>query len=340
MKKKLIDRLMNSQEPSIRYKVKANVFMENPHSPALVALQKEIRVSNRVQKLLSGRLEDGRLNPISNPYQKWYGAHWVLAHLAEIGYPKGDRSLFPLREQVYNYWLSERMQNLVECTSKSDVYRAKGVPVIQGRVRRCASQQANALFSTLTLGIADDRAETLVLLLLKWQWPDGGWNCDKNPEAKVSSFYESLIPLRALSLYSRSGHNGDIHGAIGKAAEVFLSRHLFRGKRDGQVINDEFLKLHYPCYWHYDILFALKVMTEGGFIKDSRCQEALDILESKELPTGGWPAEGRYYKVTEDDDPKPNHDKVTWGSNAKKVMNEWVTADALFVLAKACRLKI
>ena len=69
-------------------------------------------------------------------------------------------------------------------------------------------------------------------------------------------------------------------------------------------------------------------MSEGGLIKDSRCQEALDFLESKELPDGGWPAEGRYYKVTEDVDPKPNRDKVAWGSNAKKVMNEWVTADA------------
>ena len=237
---------MNSEEPSIRFKMRANIFNENPNSPSMVALQNEIKMSNKVQKLLSGRVEDGRLNPISNPYHKWYGAHWVLAQLAEMCYPKGDSSLFPLREQVYDYWLCEKMLNLVECKSKSEVYRANGVPVLQGKARRCASQQANALFSTLALGIADNRAETIVSLLLKWQWPDGGWNCDKNPDAKVSSFTESLIPLRALSLYSQSEHNGEIHRVIGKASEVFLSRHMFRGKRDGQVINSEFLKLHYP----------------------------------------------------------------------------------------------
>jgi len=349
MNKTIIDRLLKSEEPSIRFKMRMNVFNENPHSPSMIALQQEIKLSNRVQRLLSGRTEDGKLNPISNPYQKWHGAHWVLVHLAEMCFPKGDSSLLPLREQVYDYWLCEKMQRLVECNSESEAARVNGVPVIQGKARRCASQQGNALFSTLALGIADHRAETIVSLLLKWQWPDGGWNCDKSPDAKVSSFYESLIPLRALALYSQSAQgaqsvpDGAIHSSIGKATEVFLTRRMFRGKRDGQVINAEFLKLHYPCYWHYDILFGLKVMSECGLIKDPRCEEALNILESKELPDGGgWPAEGRYYQISaaEDAKPKPNSDKVSWGTNSKKCMNEWVTADALFVLSRAGRISV
>ncbi len=52
---------------------------------------------------------------------------------------------------------------------------------------------------------------------------------------------------------------------------------------------DDFLKLRYPCYWHYDILVGLKVMAEAGFLKDPRCREALDILVSKRLPDGGFP---------------------------------------------------
>lgn len=342
MNKRIIDKLINSEEPSIRFKIRMNIINENPNSPSMMTLQNEIKLSSRIQKLLSGRTTDGRLNPVSNPYHKWYGAHWVLVQLAEMCYPKGDSSLFPLREQIYNYWLCEKMQNLVECKSKSEVYRVNGVPVLHGKARRCASQQANALFSTLALGIADNRAETLASLLLKWQWPDGGWNCDKNPDTKVSSFNESLIPLRALSIYSQTKHNSEMQDIIGKASEVFLSRYMFRRKRDGQVINPEFLKLHYPSYWHYDILFGLKVMCECGLIKDPRCEEALNILESKELPDGGWSTDGRYYKIseTEDAEPKLNYDKVTWGSNSKKCMNEWVTADALFVLSKAGRMSI
>jgi hypothetical protein len=127
----------------------------------------------------------------------------VLVHLAEIGYPPGDRALLPLREQVHSYWLSEKMQRLIECKDASQVYRVNGVPVLQGGARRCASQQANAPFSTLKLALADERVETLVSLLLQWQWPDGGWNCDKDPAAHTSSFSESHIPLRALALYTQ-----------------------------------------------------------------------------------------------------------------------------------------
>src|SRR3989475_12467803 len=36
------------------------------------------------------------------------------------------------------------------------------------------------------LGIADGRTNALVERLLHWQWPDGGWNCDKHSSADTS----------------------------------------------------------------------------------------------------------------------------------------------------------
>ena len=84
-----------------------------------------------------------------------------------------------------------------------------------------------------------------------------------------------------------------------RAADIFLKRNLFRRQRDGAVIKEDFVSLHYPCYWHYDILFGLKVMAEAGFIHDERCRKALALLEAKRLPHGGFPAEKAYYRVTE-----------------------------------------
>lgn len=110
-------------------------------------------------------------------------------------------------------------------------------------------------------------------------------------------------------------------------------RRLFRGTSDGRIMNSQFVRLHYPCYWRYDILFALKVMVEAGFIGDPRCEEALDLLESKRLPDGGWPADERFYRTG-----KPGtsgSDLVSWGGVSKRRFNEWVTADALFVLRAA-----
>ncbi|MCK4374553.1 MAG: hypothetical protein KAX19_04460, partial [Candidatus Brocadiae bacterium] len=178
----------------------------------------------------------------------------------------------------------------------------------------------------------------LVRRLIKWQWPDGGWNCDKKPEAVNSSYHESIIPLRALSLYARLTGDGESSPAAQRAAEVFLKRRLLFRLRDGKVITSAFAELHYPPYWHYDFLFALKVMAEAGFIRDQRCSDALDLLESRRLPDGGWPAEGRWYRVGKPQArPKSQSELVEWGRTGSRAMNEFVTADALYVLKAAGR---
>ena len=316
----VIGKLLNSNEPSVRYKVMVNVLGHNPESAACRHLRQEIKLSPRVQKLLSE--PDGASDMPPGPYRKWTGAHWVLADLADAGYPTGDETLILLREQVYNWLFGEKHQ--------------KRIRTINGRVRRCASQEGNALYYLLALGLADERTDELAARLAQWQWPDGGWNCDRNPEARHSSFMESLIPLRGLALHARVTGNPRSRAAAGRAAAIFLKRHLFRRQADGTVIDKDFITLHYPCYWHYDILFALKVMAEAGFIHDERCREALDLLEAKRLPDGGFPAEKAYYRVTEK--PVSNRFLVSWGGTSKKRTSEFVTADALYVLKAAGRL--
>ena len=316
----IIDKLVKSDEPSVRFKVLVNVLGKELESVEIIRLQQEIKSCPRVRLLLSERGKDGKI-PF-HPYAKWYGAHWILASLADIGYPPSDESLIPLREQVYEWLLSKKHE--------------KRIKSIEGRVRRCASQEGNALYYLLSLGLADARTEELAERLMKWQWADGGWNCDKNPKAINSSFIESLIPLRGLALYGKLTGDKESKNAAGRAAEIFLKRKLFKRQRDGKIISDDFVKLHYPCYWHYDILFGLTVMAKAGFIGDERCYDALGLLESKRLPDGGFPAEKKYYQFTERI--KTGRSLVDWGGTSEKHMNEFVTADALYVLKKSGRL--
>jgi hypothetical protein len=208
--------------------------------------------------------------------------------------------------------------------------------VLEGRARRCGSQEGNALYSTLALGIADERADQLAANLIRWQWPDGGWNCDRRPEARNSSFNETILPVRALSLHGKLRGSDASLEAAERAADIFLKRRMFRKLSDGSVIHPSIALLHYPPYWHYDILIGLKVMAEAGFIGDPRCAEALNLLESKRLPDGGFPAEAKYYQVG----PKSKNgvSLVDWGGISKRSMNEFVTVDALGVLVAAGRL--
>ena len=79
-------------------------------------------------------------------------------------------------------------------------------------------------------------------------------------------------------------------------------------------------------------------MAEAGFIGCEHCNDALDLLESKRLPDGGFPAEKKYYRVTEKK--VSGRSLVDWGGSSKKRMNEFVTADALYVLKESGRLAL
>ncbi len=182
------------------------------------------------------------------------------------------------------------------------------------------------------LGMTNDpRVQYLAQSLVEWQWDDGGWNCDKNPRAHHSSFYESLIPLWGLVEWHRVTQDKKARLAISCGAELFLRHRLFRSEKTGAVIDDEWLKLHYPLYYHYDILQALVVLSRAGKTRDARCNEALDLIESKRKADGCWRAEAYFWKPTGES----NADVVDWGRGGP---NEMITLNALRVLKSAGRI--
>ncbi len=329
----IVEELLDSDIPSIRYKIRVRVLGEDPASPSIRRLQDEIRSSPQVGALLQGRGAAGRIGRPRAVYAKWQGAHWIMASLADLGYPPGDERLAPLKDQLQDHWLAPKFYEEFPASSRAAAYRGTGVPVMQGRHRRCASQQANALWSILTLGLADRRTHELAERLLYWQWPDGGWNCDKKPDASHSSFMETILPLRALALYGNLTGHAAARAAAERAASIFLERQLYLRQADGSIIHREFVCLHYPLYWHYDVLHGLKVLAEAGFVGDERCRPALTLVAGKRLPDGGWPAERKYYKASST--VQLGNDHVDWGGTSSRRMNPWVTADALFVLHTA-----
>ncbi len=318
--KPMNDALFNLQaEPALAWKLAVSVLGGDPDSAQAARAAEQVRASPRVAELLSERQADGRLP--HHPYKKWNGAHWVLSILADLGFPPGDPSLKAMMDSVFDWLLSAE--------------HARSIRVIAGRTRRCGSQEGNAAWTSLRLGFADARTTELVERLLKWQWQDGGWNCDKRPEADTSSFMETLLPLRALALYARASGDERVRGAAERAAEVFLQRKLFLRRRDGQVMDKHFVRLCYPAYWHYNILFGLKVMAEAGMLADPRCAPALDLLESRRLADGGFPADETYSRTSRPD--LSGFSRLAWGGTGKTKLNPFVSADALAVLRLAGR---
>ena len=180
----VIEQLLADPEPAIVWKTRTSVLGEASDPD----LQEQVKRSSRVRRLVSAI-------PPTNVYDKWHGSHWVLASLADLGYPLGDRELFTHRDNILDTWLKPTYFAEFEAISMKAAYRDRGVPVINGRYRRCASQQGNALWFLHRLCLADERCDQVAERLLHWQWPDGGWNCDRRPDTDMSSFMETLTPI-------------------------------------------------------------------------------------------------------------------------------------------------
>ncbi len=196
------------KEPALAWKMAVNILGKDETSPAARQSAAEVREAQLVKDLLA------TCDRQHSAYKKWDGAHWVLSILADLGYPAGDESLRPLMEETFNTWLSK-------------VHETRGLKVIDGLVRRCASQEGYAIWSSLRLGFADKRTEELVSRLLKWQWPDGGWNCSKHREADTSSFMETLIPVARI---------GAVCQMLGRCKSKGCRRTRRRGVPDAPVV--------------------------------------------------------------------------------------------------------
>jgi hypothetical protein len=158
-------------------------------------------------------------------------------------------------------------------------------------------------------------------VLLRSQWPDGGWNCDQSPDARRSSFHETLAPIWGLVEYHRGTGDGRARQAARRAGELLLEHRLFRSIDTGGVIHPEWLHMHWPHYWHYDIFHGLRATAMLGMLSDPRADEALELLVKKRREDGTWRASGeRYWRLTGES----NLEVADWGD-----AHEIVTAAAL-----------
>jgi hypothetical protein len=240
--------LLESEEPAIRRLARRDLLGEHVGEASMEGL--------RVRALLDG-LDD----PTVHPYKKWGGAHWRLVQLVELEATQDER--VPRAFERVLDWVTNIEPRTVD-----------------GLTRVHASQQGNALLVAAKLGVDDVRVERLARDLVQWQWPDGGWNCDPQATGRRSSFHESLIPMHGLYEYGE-------HKAASRTAELLLDHRLFRSKTTGEPIHDSFTKLRHPPDWHYNILYALTVLTRMGLSGDPRAGDALEILRRRRLKRGG-----------------------------------------------------
>ena len=319
----LIEQLAASTDPVLAYKASLLAGLD-PDSAKARSMQDRVRSSSMARALLQVFEQDAKT--LHHTYRKWQGPHWTLTCLAMIDYPAGDELLQPLVRRVHDWLFSDHFL---------EPPLTAILPSQENRVRHCASMDGNAIWYSVRLGLEEERTRAVVDRLIGWQWPDGGWNCDKRPEATHSSFQESLIPARGLWAYGRAHDYAPALEAAQRVADLVLPRRLLWHRSDGSLIVPDWAgkpgpdRIHYPIQF-FDVLFALQVMADLGRLGDPRCADALELLESKWLPDGGFPLEAP--NAVTADHVVSRGSYADWGPSGRRQSNLLVSLAALAVL--------
>jgi len=266
----------------------------------------------------------------------WKSTQWRLVSLVELAIPPDEPRAVAAANYVLNDILDRR-------------HNGFGPKIVNGLPRICVNAEGAALVIGSRLGMAaDPRVQGMAEALLDWQWPDGGWNCHRNASGRRSNFHESINVAWGLHEYAQATGDTATAAAADRTAELYLEHRLlyslgtgipskYRPKPPpaGQVINQRWLKLGYPSYWHYDILAVLMLLARIGRIDDPRAREALDLLERKRRPDGLWAADRQWWTPPESRFAH-QYEVVDWGCAHQP--SEMITLNALRILRTAGRL--
>ena len=272
----VVDWLLDS-DPSIRWQVMRDLTDE----PADVVAAERSRVATEGwgARLLALQAPDGKWGgePWSNDHTDTFHVLELLQLLGlDLDNPETRRAIGLVRDGVT--WRMSAFE-----TPWSD-HR-----FFEGEVEPCINGNVVATGSYFRVDMTP-----LVERLLGEQLADGGWNCEVENGATVSSLATTINVLEGLLEHERAvGGSATVGEARRRGEEYILERRLFRRKSTGEVIDPDWLRFSFPTWWHYDVLRALDYLRAAG-TRDDRVAEAIAVVEATRDPDGRWPLENAH----------------------------------------------
>ncbi len=261
-------------DPAIRWQVMRD--LTDTAAPIVAAERARVATEGWGAALLVLQAPDGRWG--GEPWSHdWTDTFHVLELLRRFGLdPRSDparRAIARVLEHVT--W---RMSAFETPWSDNRFFEGEVEPCING----------NVVATGAYFGVD---VTPLVERLLGEQLADGGWNCEVENGATVSSFGTTINVLEGLLEYERANDGSDRVGeARRRGEEYMLERGLFRRKSTGMVIDPAWLQFSFPHWYHYDVLRGLDYLRDAGHDPaDSRVAEAVAVVEAQRDADGRWP---------------------------------------------------
>jgi hypothetical protein len=271
-----VEEWLLDSDPAIRWQVMRDLT----HAPADAVAAARARVATEGW--------GARLLALQAPNGLWSGRPWSHE----------STDTFHVLELLRHFGLdpeSEQARRAVGLVREHVVWR-DGAPVetpwadnrfFDGEVEPCINGNVVATGSYFGVDMTP-----LVDRLLGEQLTDGGWNCEVENGATVSSFGTTINVLEGLLEHERAiGGSAEIREARRRGEEYMLERRLFRRKSTGEVIDADWLQFSFPAWYHYDVLRGLEYLRDAGDVPDARVAEAIELVERKRDAQGRWALE-------------------------------------------------
>jgi hypothetical protein len=269
----VVDWLLDA-DPSIRWQVMRDLARDQ--ADVIAAERARIATEGWGTRLLALQAPDGLWGGTAWSHD-WTDTFHVLELLRRLGLDPASeqarRAIGLVREHVTwgdgaeweNPWAANRF--------------------FEGEVEPCINGNVVATGSYFGVDMAP-----VVDRLLREQLADGGWNCEVENGATVSSFGTTINVLEGLLEHERAtGGSAGVGEARRRGEEYLLERRLFRRRSTGEVIDASWLRFSFPHWYHYDVLRGLEYLRAAGAEPDERVAEAIGVVEGNRDADGRWP---------------------------------------------------
>jgi hypothetical protein len=266
----VLDWLLDS-DPAIRWQVMRD--LTDAGTKQVEAERSRVAREGWGARLLDLQAEDGMWGRGSYS-PKWISTMYTLLLVRHLGIDPDD----------------QRVRAAIDLVEDHVIMGGRDRPFFDYATEVCMAGMAVALGSYF---LEDPHGLPQPAYLLGRQRADGGWNCQVSSDR--SSFHTTISVLEGLLEYEKAvGGSPTLAEARAKAHEYLLERRLMYSLTTGELINPRWLLMSFPPRWFYDVLRALDYLREAGVQPDPRCDEAIEVIRSKERQDGMWPLQNRH----------------------------------------------
>lgn len=321
----VIDWLTEENNPSVRYNTLIELLDRPLKDHEVMGARKEIMSSRPVSAILSKQKDEGCWEAAHRFYTaKYKGTVWQLIILAELGADCRDERI----KKACEFILDNSQERESGGFSMKSSRRPGGGA--RGRVIPCLT--GNMIWSLIRLGyLKDSRIQRGIDWITTWQrfddgastppqgWPYEPWEMCWGRHTCHMGVVKSLKALAEIPPGQRSDA---AQSTIERGAEFMLRHHVYKRSHNlKRMSKPGWQRFGFPLMYQTDVLEIMGILTRLGY-RDTRMDEAADLIASKQDKKGRWKLENTY------------NGRFQVNIEREGAASKWITLNALRVLRR------